>query len=110
MSDGVFIGMVIVTRPQKLTPLCCQSLCLRDTSETLSPREAAHEDIMLEMRMSRGVSFELVKKAMGFTPNIMDIFEELIALDLVKFQDARYQPTTHGWLLGNELFDRIWSS
>ena len=78
--------------------------------ETLSLQEARLEDLMLGMRMSCGVSFESVIRAAEFVPKIADTFEELVAIGLVNYQEGRYRPTPRGWLLGNELYSRIWGS
>jgi oxygen-independent coproporphyrinogen-3 oxidase len=78
--------------------------------ERLSATQAALEDLMLGMRMCRGISPELLQKAARYTPAINDTFEELIALELVTFLEGRYRPTSRGWLLGNELYGRIWGS
>ena len=78
--------------------------------EVLSLQEAMLEDLMLGMRMSCGVSFESVIKAAECIPKIADTFEELLALGLVEFQEGLYKPTPRGWLMGNELFGRIWGS
>jgi oxygen-independent coproporphyrinogen-3 oxidase len=79
--------------------------------EHLTPAEAACEDLMLGMRMSRGVSLEAVAQAAQLTPRLLDTFEELIALGLVELSETsigpRYRPTPKGWLLGNELYGRI---
>ena len=78
--------------------------------ETFGPQEALLEDIMLGMRMSRGVALGLVKQAGAFAPRLLDTFEELIALGLARYEDGRYRPTSRGWLLGNELYGRIWAN
>lgn len=78
--------------------------------EQLTPAQAQLEDLMLGMRMSRGVSFEDVEKAATRTPKILDTFTKLEAHDLITFEQGRYIPTGQGWLLGNELYNLIWSS
>jgi oxygen-independent coproporphyrinogen-3 oxidase len=78
--------------------------------EHLTSLQAAIEDLMLGMRMSRGVSAELVARVAQERPAILDTFSELEALGLTRFQDGRYIPTKKAWLLGNEVYGRIWAS
>jgi oxygen-independent coproporphyrinogen-3 oxidase len=77
--------------------------------EHLTPLQAVMEDLMLGMRMSRGVSAELVAHVAQERPAILDTFSELEALGLTRFQDGRYIPTKKAWLLGNEVYGRIWA-
>ncbi|NLG10714.1 MAG: radical SAM family heme chaperone HemW [Coriobacteriaceae bacterium] len=78
--------------------------------ERLAPAQSRAEDLMLGMRMSRGVSIEDVRSAQSLIPSIESVFAELVTLGLTKVLDGRYQPTARGWLLGNELYGRIWAS
>jgi len=72
--------------------------------ETLSTPEVAREDVMLAMRLVRGVSAEQVAKA-----GLADVLESLAADDLVKLDAGRWRTTQRGWLLGNEVFGRVWT-
>jgi oxygen-independent coproporphyrinogen-3 oxidase len=76
--------------------------------ERLSPAQALLEDLMLGMRMCEGVGRGLLQEAARYTPAILDTFEELVSLELVTLSNDRYRPTHRGWLLGNELYGRIW--
>jgi len=82
-------------------------------SETLSPVHAALEDIMLGMRLAQGVSQTNLNACISKHPEldvaIMKTFRELVGLGLLEKTQTHYVPTTHGWLLGNELFSRIWA-
>jgi oxygen-independent coproporphyrinogen-3 oxidase len=77
-------------------------------TEQLNPAEAALEDLMLGMRMCAGVSHDAVRKAAPLISGLVDTFEELVALGLATSTEGRFRPTTRGWLLGNELYGRIW--
>jgi oxygen-independent coproporphyrinogen-3 oxidase len=68
------------------------------------------EDLMLGMRMSAGVSHDAVHAAEPLVPGITECFRELVALGLATSAESRYRPTLRGWLLGNELYTRIWDS
>lgn len=79
--------------------------------ETLTAPEAAREDVMLGLRLVRGVSVGRVAGA-GLGP----VLERLETEDLVELAadadaagGARWRTTTRGWLLGNEVFGRVWA-
>ena len=67
--------------------------------ESLSGREAWAEDLMLGMRLVRGVEADLVPS---------DVRESLLGRGLVALDGDRMVPTHDGWLLGNELFGALW--
>jgi len=77
--------------------------------ELLSPEEALAEDLLLAMRMKQGVSKELLCKASLLLPSAPQLFVDLQELGLISYSQGRYQPTNRGWLMGNELYARIWS-
>ena len=77
--------------------------------ELLSAEETCAEDLFLAMRMARGVSDEQLVRASVLLPQVSDVFNELQSLGLIAFCDNYWQPTKKGWLLGNELYARIWS-
>ena len=68
-------------------------------AEFLNKREAWAEDLMLGMRLVRGV------EATRIPP---DVVESLAARGLVTIDAGRVVPTHNGWLLGNELFGALW--
>ena len=82
-----------------------------DSVEVLSAEEAAREDVMLGMRLVRGVAWSQVQSA-----HLTETLEQLAAEGLVELaNDAvsrpgpRWRTTARGWLLGNEVFSRIWT-
>jgi len=74
-----------------------------DSYEVLTPEEVAREDIMLGLRLAEGVAEDDVEAA-GLTEDLQSLAE----LGLVERVDAHWHTTTRGWLLGNEVFSRIW--
>jgi oxygen-independent coproporphyrinogen-3 oxidase len=72
--------------------------------ERLTAAEAAREDVMLGMRLVRGVSEAAVAGA-GLT----EVLVSLEADRLVETRAGRWAATQRGWLLGNEVFGRIWN-
>ena len=75
--------------------------------ETLSGREALAEDLMLGMRMSRGVSDELVAQAAEQLSAVHSVLATLVEQGLVFHKDGRWRPTERGWLCGNELYGAL---
>jgi oxygen-independent coproporphyrinogen-3 oxidase len=69
--------------------------------EFLSGREAWAEDLMLGMRLTRGIEARLLDGE----PEVRD---DLVGRGLVELVDGRLVPTHDGWLLGNELFGALW--
>jgi oxygen-independent coproporphyrinogen-3 oxidase len=75
-----------------------------DLVEVLTPDEAAREDVMLGLRRSVGVGAALAEVA-GLT----GVLEQLRGEGLVVLHGSRWRPTERGWLLGNEIFSRVWA-
>jgi oxygen-independent coproporphyrinogen-3 oxidase len=77
--------------------------------EVLSPEEVTREDVMLGMRLTRGVAAADVHRA-----DLEPVFESLLVQGLVVREgtgrSARWRTTTQGWLLGNEVFGRVWNA
>ncbi len=79
----------------------------RGESETLTADEVAREDLMLGLRLVKGVPKRSVTAA-----GLDVVVEDLVGDGLVELAgdgpDARVRTTSRGWLLGNEVFGRIW--
>lgn len=73
--------------------------------EFLSPRSAQVEDLMLGMRLVRGVATGDVAAA-----RLEAVFEGLRDEGLTHLEGGRWALTERGWLLGNEVFGRIWDA
>lgn len=82
----------------------------RFDAERLSAREAVAEDLMLGMRMSAGVSPELLERARTlFGPDHVDrAITTACREGLAAWRDGRLVPTECGWLMGNELYGLMW--
>lgn len=76
-------------------------------TDDLDARQMAAEDLMLAMRMARGVSDDQVAEASKLLSEAQQAFAQLEALGLVRRQDGRWKPTEKGWLCGNELYGRL---
>lgn len=76
-------------------------------TDDLDARGMAAEDLMLGMRMARGVSDEHVARAAALLPDAPTVLEELALEGLVMHEDGRWRPTERGWLCGNELYGRL---
>ena len=81
--------------------------------DDLDARQMAAEDLMLGMRMARGVSDEQVARAAAVidgdaaNSSVLAAFDELSDLGLVEHADGRWRSTDAGWLCGNELYGRL---
>jgi len=72
--------------------------------EHLDAAEALREDVMLGLRLARGVEASAVEAA-GLTP----VLERLSAQGLVRLRADRWSTTRRGWLLGNEVYSAVWA-
>jgi oxygen-independent coproporphyrinogen-3 oxidase len=75
-----------------------------DSLEMLGQAEALREDAMLGLRLTEGITDRLAEKA-----GVVTVLEELSASGLVEHVGKRWRTTRSGWLLGNEVFGRVWS-
>ncbi len=77
--------------------------------ELLDQLEAAREDLMMGLRLTEGVAADRFAHA-GLAP----VLDELLAERLLESFDAedgpRVRTTRDGWLLGNEVFSRVWNA
>ena len=83
--------------------------------EYLTEREAVAEDLMLGMRMTRGVPASLVDcaRAVIGADAVDAALARAVDEGLARWvqrdnQPARFCPTERGWLMGNELFGIMW--
>ncbi len=77
--------------------------------EELTADQMIAEDLMLAMRMSRGISDAQYAAALKRLPQTKAAFEKLLQMGLVKHGHGRYRPTEKGWLCGNELYGELYS-
>ena len=80
-----------------------------DTTETLNAEQARREDVMLGMRLTRGVRASDVAAA-DLSAVMGSLAEEgLVAPTSSSRDGVRWATTQRGWLLGNRVFERLWS-
>ena len=75
--------------------------------DDLDRRQMEAEDLMLGMRLSRGVSDERLSKACEFIPEALAAMEELAGEGFVDHVEGRWIPTRQGWLCGNDMYSRL---
>lgn len=75
--------------------------------ETLDARQRISEDLMLAMRMTRGVSFDLLQRACETLPLAQGVFDQLVKDGFVKKTQDAFCPTEKGWMFGNVMYGRI---
>jgi oxygen-independent coproporphyrinogen-3 oxidase len=77
--------------------------------EWLTREEALREDAMLGLRLALGIEAGLAVRA-GVDAVLADLAaSRLVALMSGAGEAARWRPTDKGWLLGNEVFGRVWA-
>lgn len=72
--------------------------------EVLNLSERYAEDLMLGMRMSRGVSQALIDAARPYTYRLDETIAQLCEEGYVSYRDSRLVPTEKGWLFGNHVY------
>ena len=72
--------------------------------ELLSAGEVSREDVMLGLRLVRGVRAAQVSAA-----GLDGVLESLRRDGLTELVDGRWLTTERGWLLGNVVFGRVWT-
>lgn len=75
--------------------------------DDLDERQMAAEDLMLAMRMARGVADDQVARAAQLLPETLPTLDRLQAQGLCAHQEGRWRPTERGWLCGNELYGAL---
>jgi oxygen-independent coproporphyrinogen-3 oxidase len=73
------------------------------TVEWLDEAQAAREDAMLGLRLTRGIDDRLASRA-----GVEHVLEALEERGLVAHAGGRWKTTHRGWLLGNEVFSAVW--
>ena len=87
---------------------------MRRVSRVVDAAEAAAEDLMLGMRMTRGVDEGLLARAadvLGAAPveaAVRRALDRGLAAWREEGRGRRLAPTERGWLQGNELFSIMW--
>lgn len=81
--------------------------CDGAVQETLDLAQMRIENLMLGMRMSRGVAKEEAEEADRIVPGTLAAFRSLKADGYVVEEEKRFKPTEKGWLWGNVLYGRI---
>ena len=78
--------------------------------EELTACEAACEDAMLAMRLVEGLSLDHLDELAKRAPALLDAVDEVVCLGLAARTDRALVPTRRGWLMGNELYGRLWDA
>ncbi len=76
-------------------------------TDDLNPAQMAAEDLMLGMRMTRGVSKDSIDRARPLLPRLDEAIAYLTQEGLAEMRDGRFVPTERGWLCGNELYGEL---
>ena len=115
-QDTARVRLVVLDSPRKIA----EGTSLFSTEfdvELLTHREALAEDLMLHARLMEPISSALLaeSKQIFGASHLQDVLDACVRdglLDRVDLTDSRietsYRPTEKGWLLGNELYGRLW--
>lgn len=76
-------------------------------TDDLDAGEMAAEDMMLGMRMSRGIPDDLVQRAAQLLPKTSETLDALAEQGLCEHVEGRWRPTERGWLCGNRLYGAL---
>lgn len=101
------LGQSAVTMSQTLDNSVRRRLLDGNEQERLNARQIVAEDLMLKMRMVRGVSLLELDQSAKVLPAVWDCFNDLVDCGLAEKTEEAYIPTNLGWLCGNELFGAI---
>ena len=114
--NAVRARLVVLDAPRKIA----EGASLFSTEfdvEFLTQREAVAEDLMLHARLMEPISPALLdesEQVFGVS-RLQDVFDTCVRDGLLVHVDAAnsrtgtsYKPTEKGWLLGNELYGRLW--
>jgi coproporphyrinogen III oxidase-like Fe-S oxidoreductase len=72
--------------------------------ELLSAPQTAREDVMLGLRLVRGVTLAAVEAA-----GLREVLLRLQGEGLVESEGGLWRTTERGWLLGNRVFGAVWN-
>lgn len=76
-------------------------------TDDLNRAQMEAEDLMLGMRLARGVSDERIAEAGAHLPDVFQALDELAEKGYLVHEDGSWAPTRQGWLCGNDLFARL---
>lgn len=103
-----YLGLGAGAVSMRQNDLCRQRLDDRGTIiEELDPFQMAAEDLMLGMRMRRGIAQDDLDIASILLPDAKKVFESLESDRYIVKDHERWVPTHKGWLFGNQLYGRI---
>lgn len=75
--------------------------------DDLDRRQMEAEDLMLGMRLARGISDERLAAASAYLEDALAAMQGLAEDGYVEHVEGRWRPTKQGWLCGNDLYGRI---
>lgn len=106
--SGVSRVRLTVMNPRSEIARDPQLASLRFDIEFLTEAQAAAEDLMLGARLRAGLDSNLLSHARRVLPSLDECLGGLVADGYLTTREGRLAPTERGWLLGNELYERLW--
>ncbi len=108
-NDTMRIRLTVTSGPNEMAADVRLS-ALHAEVEFLNESQATAEDLMLGMRLSRGIGPGLLERAylsIG-TTRVDEALATCEKRGLIARKNDRFVPTHDGWLLGNELYGLLW--
>lgn len=115
-QDAIRTRLVVLDSPKKIA----EGISFFSTEfdvEFLTYREAVAEDLMLHARLTEPIAPALLdesERVFG-APSVQKVLDSCLRDELLEYvnsEDSKdkttYRPTEKGWLLGNELYGRLW--
>lgn len=102
-----YLGLGAGAVTMRQDELCRQRLESETLIEELDLFQRTAEDLMLGMRMSRGVSDGMLEDATLLLDQAPAVFASLEQDGFVEHVNGRWCPTRKGWLFGNVLYGRL---
>ncbi len=75
--------------------------------DDLNRAQMEAEDLMLGMRMSKGISDERAALASEHVEGVFEALESLAEDGYIEHANGHWRPTAQGWLCGNDLYSRL---
>ena len=102
-----YLGIGSSAVSMRQTADCRERVRDGEVEERLDAQQMAAEDLMLGMRMSRGIDASQLAECTATLPGAERAFAELINEGMVVEDAGRLRPTERGWLLGNVLYGKL---
>lgn len=102
-----YLGLGTGAVSMRQNELCRQRFTDKEIEEELDIFQMTAEDLMLGMRMSKGIADEDIEITQILLPELPNTLCSLMKEGYVVHEDYRWKPTHKGWLFGNHLYGAL---